>query len=76
MEGAYIVLKRIQYYIGGSGYDISLTEDKMEKAKAKAEANNAKNSLATYIPHKPMAYYRKVSLKIVMLFKYTLDVYL
>lgn len=63
LEGAYIVLKRIQYYIGGSGYDISLTEDKMEKAKAKAEANNAKNSLATYIPHKPMAYYRKVSLK-------------
>lgn len=25
LEGAYIVLKRIQYYIGGSGYDISLT---------------------------------------------------
>lgn len=42
LEGAYIVLKRIQYYIGGSGYDISLTEDKMEKAKAKAEASNAK----------------------------------
>lgn len=63
MEGAYIVLKRIQYYIGGSGYDISLTEDKMEKAKAKAEANNAKNSLATYFPHKPMAYYQKSQFK-------------